>query len=101
MKRGAVLLIVGLLVGACARADNATAVGSVIAVDGDLVSVHSFTVLSGGETLEFIPALGENFSIPLVHLRDHLRSGETIRVTYHEVEGVLVATDVVDALGSH
>ena len=101
MRPMVVLLMLGCLIGACATSDSSTLVGSVIGVDGDLVDVHSFVVLSDGESFEFLPALDVEFSIPLAHLRDHLRSGEGVKVTYRDVEGVLVATDVVDATGRH
>ena len=101
MRSLVVLLMLGCLAGACAIGDDSTLVGSVIGVDGDLVRVHSFVVLSDGESFEFLPALDVEFSIPLAHLRDHLRSGGGVRVTYHEVEGVLVATDLEDATGPH
>jgi hypothetical protein len=101
MRFLAALLLASLLAGACASTGNSTLVGSVIAVDGDLVDVRTFEVLSDGASFEFRPALDGNFSIPLVHLRDHLRSGEPVRVTYREVEGELVASDVVDAEARH
>ena len=65
-------------------------------VSGDLVQVDSFTVLSEGVAHTFIPEEG-GFSIPLPHLRDHLRSGEAVEVVFVEVDGVLIASDVVDA----
>lgn len=75
--------------------DNLT--GSIIEVSGDLVQVDSFTVLSEGAAHTFVPQEGAKFSIPLPHLRDHLRSGEAVEVTYSEVDGVLIASNVVDA----
>jgi hypothetical protein len=72
-------------------------VGSIIEVSGDLIEVSSFTVLSDGSAYAFIPEEGATFSIPLPHLREHLRSGEAVRVTFTEVDGVLLASDVVDA----
>ncbi len=96
MRRNiAALAIVGTLLASCAGSGT-TVIGSIIEVSGDLVQVDSFTVLSEGVAHTFIPEEG-GFSIPLPHLRDHLRSGEAVEVVFVEVDGVLIASDVVDA----
>jgi len=92
----AVLVIVGTLLASCAGSGN-TVTGSIVEVSGDLLQVDSFTVLSEGVAHMFVPEEGATFSIPLPHLRDHLRSGEAVEVAFTEVNGVLLASDVVDA----
>lgn len=97
MRRNiAALMIVGTLLASCAGSGT-TVIGSIIEVSGDLVQVDSFTVLSEGVAHTFVPEEGGTFSIPLPHLRDHLRSGGAVEVTFVEVDGVLIASDVVDA----
>lgn len=57
-----------------------TAVGVVTAVDGTLSEVSSFTVLSTGSELKFLPIEGVEYDFPLVHLQEHLRTGEPVVV---------------------
>lgn len=77
--------------------DSGQLTGIVIAVDGDLTTVHSFEVLSDGDRLVFEPSPDGDFAFPLAHLRDHLRTGEPIAVEYESVDGVLLAMRVSDA----
>jgi hypothetical protein len=74
--------------------------GTVIAVDGTLTDVTSFTVrLPDGHDLVFVPADGVLFdgSAPLSHLQDHVAGGEPVRVGYRELEdGTLSAVLVED-----
>ena len=85
------------LVLALLPSDSGQLTGIVIAVDGDLTTVHSFEVLSDGKRRVFEPAPDGEFAFPLAHLRDHLRTGERIAVEYETVDGVLLATLVTDA----
>ena len=94
-RNSAALAIVGILLASCAGSGT-TVIGSIIEVSGDLVQVDSFTVLSEGVAHTFIPEEGGAFSIPLPHLRDHLRSAEAVEVTFFEADGVLIASDVTD-----
>ncbi|MFQ5947782.1 MAG: hypothetical protein ACE5KX_02840, partial [Acidimicrobiia bacterium] len=74
--------------------------GTVVEVEGDLTSVSSFRVrTTDGEELTFVlgPDLGFEGGAPLVHLRDHLRSGTGVVVTYaEEPDGDLVVTRLED-----
>jgi len=75
----------------------ATVTGAVIAVDGDLAAVSSFTVLAEtGDELTFSPSPDGDYAFPLPHLRDHLRSGEPVRVSYVDGGGTLIAVAVTD-----
>ncbi len=99
---GPLALVVALA--SCGRGsdtDGATTVeGTVIAVDGTLAEVSSFTMrLSDGGNLTFVPAEGVLFhgSAPMNHLRDHLASGTTVRVGYIVLaDGTLSAVLVED-----
>jgi hypothetical protein len=76
------------------------ATGVVVAVDGDLTAINSFSVLLGdGTTLLFVPQEGLSFdrSGPLSHVRDHLVSGAPVDVEFDRVGEVLRATAVGDA----
>lgn len=71
--------------------------GLVTAVNGTLTDVASFDLVARGQTFTFVPAEGGDFDFPLPHLRDHLRGGETVVVTYATGEsGVLLATSLSD-----
>jgi hypothetical protein len=97
MRRSvAALGILGALFASC-TGSGTTVTGSIIEVSGDLIQVDSFTVLSDGAAYTFVPEEDAKFSIPLPHLRDHLRSAEAVEVTFVEAEGILIASDVVDA----
>ncbi len=80
-----------------------TVVGSVIEVDGDLSTVESFTMVTeDGETLTFEPDPFGRYPFPLPHLREHLVSGQQLRVDYRPAEdGTLVAVALDDADGGH
>lgn len=74
--------------------------GIVTEVTGDLVEVQSFVVLdSNGDSHKFSPGEGMTFmGAPPSHLRDHVVSGEAVRVRYHKgPSGSLIAVDVVHA----
>lgn len=74
--------------------------GVVIAVEGGLQVIDSFTILIGsGEQMTFDPAPGLLFGGgPLSHLRDHLADGAPVYVIYTvEPDGTNVAIEVGDA----
>lgn len=98
------LIVLATVGSACGTANDSagaeSASGVVVAVDGDLTVINSFSVLlSDGSTLLLVPADGLLFdgSSPLSHVRDHLVSGAPVRVEYHTAGGALVATAVGDA----
>lgn len=75
-------------------------VGVVTEVTGDLSGIESFVVLDAeGESFKFQPRTGLLvMGAPPSHLRDHVVSGEPVRVTYHENSaGELMADEVEDA----
>ena len=85
-----------LLVAACVQASG-TAVGVVTAIEGDLDSVSSFTVLTAGDQVVFIPIPDGDYPFPLAHLYDHLRDGTPIRVEWERRDGDMVALSLADA----
>jgi hypothetical protein len=93
----AVLLV--LIVAACGAA-NPTIRGIVVDVEGDLVDVERFTMVTeDGERLELEPAPDVRFhdGAPLSHLTEHLRNGSPIDVTYRVLDdGTLAALRVED-----
>jgi hypothetical protein len=101
MRNG--LLTLGLVAAtltACAG-DEGRVTGVLIDVDGDLTTVESFEIQSGGERLRFVPDDGLDVfgddGTPLSHLFEHLQTGDPVRVTY-QVEGdVKVAILIEDA----
>lgn len=107
MSRPALAATLALLLAAAAtatacRGPEQRVSGVVVAVDGDLEAVRSFTLVTGdGERLTFRPAPGlDRFEhgAPLPHLTEHLRTGDRVRVTYQEdAAGGLTALAVDDA----
>lgn len=97
IRRLAAALLAAALVTACAGGSSVT--GIVVEVDGTISNVRSFVLrTTEGEELTFVPAAGIDFNdAPLSHLRDHLRSGEPVRVDYEERDGALIAERVTDA----
>jgi hypothetical protein len=73
--------------------------GVVVAVDGTLAGIESFSVLlSAGSTIQVTPERGVLFDGgPLSHLRDHLVSGSPIVMVFHQEGDRLIATEVGDA----
>ncbi len=73
--------------------------GVVVAVDGTLATIHSFSIVLGdGSTILLTPQPGLLFDGgPLTHLREHLVNGSPITVTYRQESDALVATRVGDA----
>ncbi|CAN5201454.1 hypothetical protein BH18ACT5_BH18ACT5_09900 [soil metagenome] len=70
-----------LLLVACSQ-NSGTVLGVVTEVEGDLSAVQRFAVLVEGETMTFVPAEEGEFDYPLTRLREHLRDGSPIRVTW-------------------
>lgn len=97
----AVLVFAVVLAGCSATSDSVReVVGVVTGVTGNLTDIESFVVLdSEGNSHLFEPADGMTVNgAPPSHLRDHLVSGETVRVFFHEgSSGTRIADDVMDA----
>lgn len=74
-------------------------IGVVVAVDGTLAGVDSFSVLlSDGSTIQVTPQRGLLFDGgPLSHLRDHLVSGSPIAMVFHQEGDKLIVTEVGDS----
>jgi hypothetical protein len=85
---GAAFLLAACSDGNAASDDVLSVVGVVIAVDGSLSGIDSFTIrIDDGTDLVFAPgdqALFDNG--PFGHIRDHLTSGTPIRVDYVMLE---------------
>jgi hypothetical protein len=90
------LAAVVFLVAACSQ-NSGTARGVVIDVAGDLTEVMAFTLLVEGEELTFHPVADGDYPYPLSHLREHLRDGSPILVTWERVDGQLRALGLRDA----
>ena len=98
----AVLVFAVVLAGCSATPDSVreVVVGVVTGVTGNLTDIESFVVLdSEGNSHLFEPADGMTVNgAPPSHLRDHLVSGEPVRVFFHEgSSGTRIADDVMDA----
>ncbi len=75
-------------------------VGVITEVSGDLTTIDSFVVLDeDGVSHKFAPGPGMTVDgAPPPHLRDHVISGEPVKVRYHQgSDGQLVADEVVHA----
>ena len=101
--RPLVVLALGLLLlgGACSTSDEAeTLSGVVIGVEGTIQSIESFTVrLTDGTDATFRPVAGLLFdhTAPLSHIRDHLATGDPVKVEYETLpDGILSAVAVGD-----
>lgn len=99
-RAAACLALVAVVAGACAGPEQRVD-GVVVAVDGGLSGVVSFTIVTpAGERLQFVPDEGvTNFDHggPLSHLHEHLQTASPVRVTYLDRSGTLVALVVSDA----
>jgi hypothetical protein len=96
------ILTLVVLGSACSgsSSDDGEVVGVVTEVAGDLSAIESFVVLdTGGESFKFKPRTGLLvMGAPPSHLRDHVVSGEPVRVMYHKNSaGELIADEVEDA----
>ena len=87
----------GLLLSAACSQASGTIVGPVIAVDGDLTEVRSFTVLVEGDPMVFVPIAEGDYAFPLTHLREHLRDGTPVRVGWERRGDQFASTSVEDA----
>jgi hypothetical protein len=100
VKRAAAVVLAAALAASCGT-DASRLRGVVVDVTGDLESVSAFEIVTGeGDRLVFVPGPDLNVfehGAPLSHLAEHLRTGEPIRVTYAESDGMLVAEIVEDA----
>ncbi len=92
--RGVAVVLAALLL-ACAPTSG-TARGVVIAVDGDLEAVSSFTVLVEGEEWLLLPVSDGEYAFALPHLREHQRTGEPILVDWELVDNVRYALSLAD-----
>jgi hypothetical protein len=75
-------------------------IGIVTDVTGDLTEIKSFVVLdTSGDSHKFTPGDGMTvMGSPASHLRDHVVSGEPVRVIHHKgPNGRLIADDVTHA----
>ncbi|MGH8923231.1 MAG: hypothetical protein ACRDWA_01085 [Acidimicrobiia bacterium] len=84
-----------ILLTACSQ-DSGTVMGVVIAVEGDLSEVSSFTLLVEGDELTYQPVADGDYPYPLSHLREHMRDGSPIRVTWEKVGDDLHALRLED-----
>lgn len=80
-------------------AEESTVVGVVIAVEGNLEGVESFTLrLEDGTDIIFTPAEDAQFDHgPMSHIRDHLANGQPVRVDYLVTGGMNLALRAEDA----
>lgn len=92
----ATMAAVAMLVSACSTPTPNQVTGIVTEIDGDLTTVISFEVFADGRTWRFEPAPDGDFAFPLPHLRDHLRAGDPIVVTYIDDTDPLMATAISD-----
>ncbi len=70
--------------------------GVVLAVEGSLTEVTSFTLLVDGDQVRFVPADDGDFGFPLPHLREHQLTGEPIRVGWETTDGIRYAVSIGD-----
>jgi hypothetical protein len=89
-----------LVVSAACSDGRQTARGIVIEVEGTITEIEGFLLrLPDGATIRLRPADGVLFhdNAPIGHIRDHLRSGETIEVEYEVLDdGSAVAYQITD-----
>lgn len=100
VRTSVILCVLAIAASACGTSESTDGevVGLVSEVTGDLSGVESFVVLdSNGDSYKFVP--GDGMTVmggPPMHLRDHLVSGEPVKVMYHEgSDSELIADDVV------
>ena len=96
--RAALAVLAVVTLAACGGSDKAVE-GRLAEVDGDLLVVRSFVILTdSGDRMEFMVDPGATFhGGPIGHIRDHLLSGEPVVVFYEDRGGDLVATGVEDS----
>ena len=98
------IAVLALVAAACGDAsdDDAPVEGVVTQVSGSLGNVESFVVMDeNGESHMFEPQPGLLFyGAPLDHLRDHIVTGQAVKVTYERgAYGALTATLIEHADG--
>jgi hypothetical protein len=100
--RSAGTVVLAVALAACAVGERRVT-GTVVAVEGDLTTVTSFDMQTESGVMRFVPGSeltrfaddgGEG--APLTHLRDHLRDGRPVAVTFRVEGGVNVAIRVAD-----
>jgi hypothetical protein len=89
------IVMLALSVAGCSAATG-TSAGVVTEVEGPLSEVESFTVLSEGDAIVFLPVEGKSYEFSLDHLREHLRSGEPVVVEWEVRDGVHYALAIGD-----
>lgn len=103
LKRPALALMLGtvllLIAAGCGGGDDKQVTGLVLeAVDRNLAEIELLRIRDDdGKVWEF--STEGNVGITAAHLRQHRLSGERIIVTYREVGGRLIASDLKDADG--
>ena len=95
MKVSPIIFMSALSVAGCSAATG-TAAGVVIEVEGSLSNVESFTILSEGVEIMFLPLEGRTYDFPLDHLQEHVRSGEPVVVDWEIRDGVHYALAIGD-----
>jgi len=90
------MALLGLLLATACSQDSGIVIGTVIAVDGDLADVRSFTVLVEGDQMTFRPIAEGVYAYPISHLREHLLDGTPVRVGWERRGDQLVATTLED-----
>jgi hypothetical protein len=95
LKVSPIIFMSALSVAGCSAAMG-TAAGVVIEVEGSLSNVESFTVLSEGVEMVFLPLEGQTYDFPLDHLQEHVRSGEPVVVEWEIRDGVHYALAIDD-----
>ena len=87
LRAGAASFLVALTIGAC-TADTNHITGRVLSVEGEGLAVTGFVLVGeGGSQIRFaVDPAADRIEFPLIHLRDHLLSGEPVSVTYEERE---------------
>ena len=81
---------------ACSPQTSGTMRGIVVEVGGELAAVEDFTVLVEGEPVTFLATPDGDYTFPLSHLQEHLRTGEPVLVGWESVEGTRLATSLED-----
>jgi hypothetical protein len=97
LRRALTGLVALLLASSCGATDRGTVEGLVVDVQGDLVAVTEFTVLTESGQMRFVPAPDGDFAFPLPHLREHIISGVPVVVFWEDRDGTMMAVLIDDA----
>lgn len=95
LPRVIAMTVIGMTILACTQTSG-TARGVVTFVEGTIDEVTGFTLLTGGEELEFVPVEGGDYAFPLSHLREHQRTGDPVFVEWELVGTVRQALSLAD-----